>query len=62
MVEDANILVLHMEIYLLNDQPTTCPYCGARTDFMCFFSYKCKMANSLVLNSDCGFVFMGVED
>jgi hypothetical protein len=48
--------------WLLTDQPTTCPYCGCRTEW-----YEIEYENDNVqihycLNENCGFVFAAVED
>ncbi len=46
-------------IFILGEEPTTCPQCGSRTDFDenddDTQSHRC-------LNRDCGFDFLGVFD
>ena len=48
-----------LDRYILNDQPTTCGLCGARTDFE-------KITNVMqlhkCLNPDCGYKFIAEED
>ena len=47
---------------LLNDQPTTCPYCGCRTSFYEFYYMKEYYQIHRCMNTDCLFVFVAVED
>ena len=52
-----------MDTYFLSpDQPTTCPLCGARTDFIeleVTFPFT-QIHNCL--NKNCGFTFIGETD
>lgn len=46
--------------YILdNDQPTTCPKCGARTDFEQFEEDGTIVQKHRCLNINCAFVFLG---
>lgn len=48
--------------YLMNDQPTTCPVCGARTDIVSdFLSGKLQVFVNHCLNNQCKHVFFEVE-
>lgn len=46
------------EVYIVGDQPTTCPKCGARTDF----SEMEKEQQHICLNESCGKQFIVTED
>ena len=49
------------EIFLMNDQPFTCPYCGTRCEIIASF----KLAKTLIekcLNKDCEFICCEEED
>lgn len=52
-----------IEIFLMNDQPVTCPRCGARAEIVIEFemdnssSQLCKCPNF-----DCHFIFIEQED
>ena len=48
-----------LDCYLLNDQPTTCGFCGARTDFE---KINYVMQLHKCLNPDCGYKFITEED
>jgi hypothetical protein len=48
--------------YIVNDQPTTCPICGARTDIISSFFHTLLQLNiNECLNSECKHVFFEVE-
>lgn len=49
-------------IFLLNDQPTTCPYCGARTFFDELVHRGEYYQVHFCLNVDCGVVFLAMEE
>jgi hypothetical protein len=54
---------LYEMIWLTGDQPTTCPYCGARTDVV--FNLGHSIRNTMVekcLNESCGFEFVTETD
>jgi hypothetical protein len=46
-------------IWLNHDQPTTCPYCGTRTDF---YQISEKQQFNICLNTACGFKFLSEND
>ena len=49
-------------IYLLNDQPTTCPICGVRTDFDEFTeNNKLVQIHTCIYHEPC-FTFLAMED
>ena len=51
-----------LDIFLIGDQPTTCPYCGARTHFD-QFDHEIEMYQvHTCINPDCAYVFIGMED
>jgi len=58
MLKNVDINNNDIDIYILNDQPTTCGICGARTDFE-------GMGNKLqlhqCLNLACGYKFITEE-
>jgi hypothetical protein len=52
-----------LEIFLMNDQPFTCPYCGSRcTEIANFYHTNSKLLIVGCLNEDCGFVCGEEED
>ncbi len=51
-----------LDCFLLNDQPTTCPYCSVRTNFEEFGAGKEMFQIHTCLRPSCGYVFMAVED
>jgi hypothetical protein len=52
-----------MHLYWMNDQPTTCPYCGARTEYHDLIHQGVVYEINFCLNKEhCGFVFAAVED
>ena len=51
-----------LEIILLSDQPTTCPICGARTDFYEFVHDNEQYQIHFCKNWDCGIAFLAMED
>jgi len=51
-----------MYYYLITDQPTTCPICGARTDMIFNFHHtNLKLLINECLNFQCKHVFLEVE-
>jgi hypothetical protein len=44
-----------LEVYLMNDQPTTCPQCGARTSFD---EIDNATQNHHCLNTKCNYEFV----
>lgn len=51
-----------LEIFLMNDQPFTCPNCGARCiELASFLHTKTKLIINLCLNKYCSFI-CGEED
>lgn len=46
-----------LEIFLMNDQPFTCPHCGTRCNEVgSFYHTNAKLLIDECLNKDCGFV------
>ena len=50
------------EIYLIGDQPTTCPKCGARTHFDQFEEGQEMYQVHCCINPECGLAFIAVEN
>ena len=48
-----------LDCYILNDQPTTCGKCGARTNFE---EISEELQKHECLNPSCGYIFASVED
>jgi hypothetical protein len=47
----------------MNDQPTTCPKCGARTDLLSDLTHtNANVQIEQCLNPGCGYVFLVQED
>jgi hypothetical protein len=55
MLKNIEININNFDIYILNDQPTTCSVCNAKTDFEDFTDnvqlHEC-------VNPDCGYQFI----
>ena len=52
-----------LEIFLMNDQPFTCPHCGSRCfDIGNFYHTNAKLLIEHCLNKDCGFICGEEED
>lgn len=52
-----------LQIFLMNDQPFTCPYCGSRClEIGNFCHTTTKLLINQCLNEDCGFVCGEEED
>ena len=52
-----------LEIFLMNDQPFTCPHCGTRCLVIGVFSHtNAKLLINQCLNKDCGFICGEEED
>jgi len=52
-----------MDLYLMTEQPTTCPFCDARTDIIAdFYHTNLKLLINECLNKSCGFIFLEVEE
>ena len=49
----------NLEIFLNTEQPTTCPKCGARTDFDYIVKQEKQMEIHNCLNESCSFIFIG---
>jgi hypothetical protein len=53
----------YFEIYLFNDQPTTCPKCGNRTDIIFdFYDQPNKAQIHKCMTINCRFQFMIEEN
>jgi hypothetical protein len=51
-----------LEIFLMNDQPFTCPYCGARCEEIAsFYHTNAKSFVEKCLNPHCPFIFVEEE-
>lgn len=51
------------EVYIRNDQPTTCPCCGARTEILLDkFDFPKNTQFHKCLSNNCGFEFIEEED
>jgi hypothetical protein len=47
----------HLEIFFMNDQPFTCPYCGTRCELIAsFYHTNAKIIIQKCLNRKCNFV------
>lgn len=58
--KNASIVTM---FYLMGDQPTTCPKCGARTDMLSNFLHtNARMLIEECLDPSCGYVFFVQED
>ena len=57
------MLYKDLEIYLSNDQPTTCPRCGNRTEIISEFYYE-EIYSELhkCISKNCQFQFILEED
>jgi hypothetical protein len=54
--------IKRLEIFLMNNQPFTCPLCGARcNEIGSFYHTNAKLLIDQCLNKDCGFI-CGEED
>ncbi len=52
-----------LEIYLMNDQPFTCPHCGSRCEEIASFQHtKSKTGIQECLNGKCNYVCIEEED
>jgi hypothetical protein len=49
-------------VFLLDDQPTTCPICGVRTIFYEFVHNTEQYQIHLCIVLNCSYVFLAVED
>lgn len=46
-----------LEIFLMNDQPFTCPHCGARSEMLAdFYHTNSKSGIQYCLDDSCGFI------
>ena len=58
-----NIKTKALEIFLMNDQPFTCPQCGIRcNEIGSFYHTNAKLSISQCFNKDCGFICGEVDD
>lgn len=52
-----------LEIFLMNDQPFTCPHCGARCEALAdFYHTNSKRLVQQCLNTTCRFICYEEED
>lgn len=48
-------------MFLVGDQPTTCPYCGARTEILLDFSHTINQVMvHKCMDRNCGFEFVEI--
>ena len=59
MLKNDDINNHNLDIYIINDQPTTCGICGASTGFD---EIDDKIQLHQCLNPDCGYKFAVEED
>jgi len=59
MLKNIDINNCNLDIYILNDHPTTCGICGDRTDFEVIND---KIQLHQCLNANCGYEFIVEED
>ena len=50
------------EAFLMNDQPFSCPHCGARTETLANFNHKAKWSVEKCLDDQWGFICLQEED
>lgn len=60
--DELNALSIINPIEILDDQPTTCPYCGARTEFDDVDIEGEKQQHHRCTAKDCGYEFLAEED
>ena len=59
----ADTEIKPIEIFLMNDQPFTCPHCCARcNEIGSFYHTNAKLLINECLNKDCGFISGEEED
>lgn len=52
-----------LEIFIMNEQPFTCGYCGSRCElFSNFHHTTMKLLICKCMNEDCGFICGEIED
>ena len=57
------VIFKELEIFLMNDQPTTCVHCGARCEVLGDFMHtNSKRAVMQCYNEDCMFIFIEEEE
>jgi len=55
--------IKELDIFLMNDQPFTCPHCGSRCEQLAdFYHTKSKRFIQLCLNESCMFICFEEED
>lgn len=58
-----DIRINPLQIFLMNDQPFTCSYCGSRCEEIGnFYHTNAKILIEQCLNKDCGFICGEEED
>jgi len=56
-------IISSLEIFLVSDQPTTCPRYGVRTEILKdFYNSETEEQINICLASNCRFVFLTVEN
>lgn len=55
---DKFLTASDLDLFGMSDQPTTCPYCGARTDFIEVRDFQVHVC----LNEECGAMFRTEDD
>lgn len=62
MIEHSPFSISSLEIFLVSDQPTTCPKCGVRTEILKgFYTSETEEQINICLSPNCRFVFLLVE-
>jgi hypothetical protein len=62
-IRSYNMSKRKIPVFLMNDQPTVCGYCGARCEHVANFMHtNAHMSLLRCLNPDCQFIFFEEED
>lgn len=62
MSEYAFSFISSLEMFLISDQPTTCPKCGVRTEIILnLFDSETDLQVNVCLSLTCRFVFLSAE-
>ncbi len=63
MSNHIDLTTSNLEIFLMSDQPTTCPKCGLRTELLIsIYDSVLEEQINVCLSSICGFVFLTTEN
>lgn len=63
MSKHSFLITSNLEIFLISDQPTTCPKCGVRTELL-ISTYNTELEGQInvCLSSMCRFLFLTTEN